>query len=199
MREGGLRTEYKTYQLVGLLLGPICFAALLLAPAPSGLSAGGWAVAALGVWMAIWWATEAVPLFATALLPLLFLPLLGISDLGAAAAPFANPVVFLLFGGFLIALAVERWNLHRRVAFHIILFVGNRPLNLVGGVMLATAALSMWISNTATTVMMLPIATSLVAVVVPPWQRTTGATGAISPPPCCSASLMQPRSAAWRP
>ncbi len=167
MPEGGLRTEYKTYQLVGLLLGPICFAAMLLAPAPSGLSAGGWAVAALGVWMAIWWATEAVPLFATALLPLLFLPLLGISNLGAAAAPFANPVVFLLFGGFLIALAVERWNLHRRVAFHIILWVGNRPLNLVGGVMLATAALSMWISNTATTVMMLPIATSLVAVVVP--------------------------------
>ena len=139
----------------------------MLAPAPSGLSAAGWATAALGVWMAIWWATEAVPLFATALLPLLFLPLLGISNLNAAAAPFANPVVFLLFGGFLIALAVERWNLHRRISFHIILRVGSRPLNLVGGVMLATAAISMWISNTATTVMMLPIATSLIAVVLP--------------------------------
>jgi sodium-dependent dicarboxylate transporter 2/3/5 len=167
LKQGQTGSDYKTYQLVGLLLGPACFAAMMLAPAPSGLSAAGWATAALGVWMAIWWATEAVPLFATALLPLLFLPLLGISNLNAAAAPFANPVVFLLFGGFLIALAVERWNLHRRISFHIILRVGSRPLNLVGGVMLATAAISMWISNTATTVMMLPIATSLIAVVLP--------------------------------
>src|SRR5512145_457879 len=104
-------SDYGTYQLVGLLLGPACFAAMLLSPVPSGLSAAGWATAALGVWMAIWWATEALPLFATALLPLLFLPLLGILNLNDAAAPFANPVVFLLFGGFLIALAVERWNL----------------------------------------------------------------------------------------
>lgn len=164
-REGG--AEYRPYQSAGLLLGPLCFAAMLLAPAPSGLSPAGWATAAFAVWMAIWWATEALPLFVTALLPLVMLPLLGISNVNTAAAPFANPVVFLLFGGFLIALAVERWNLHRRIAFHIILFVGNRPLNLVGGVMLATAALSMWISNTATTVMMLPIAVSLITVVVP--------------------------------
>jgi sodium-dependent dicarboxylate transporter 2/3/5 len=159
---------YKTYQLVGLLLGPACFAAMLLMPAPAGLSAAGWATAALAVWMAIWWATEALPLFVTALLPLVMLPLLGIADLKAAAAPFANPVVFLLLGGFLIGLAVERWNLHRRVAFYTILHVGSRPLNLLGGVMLATAALSMWISNTATTIMMLPIALSLILVVLPP-------------------------------
>src|SRR6478735_5987581 len=81
---------------------------MALSPAPAGLSAAGWATAALGVWMAIWWATEAIPLFATALLPLVLLPLLGISNLKAAAVPFANPIVFLLFGGFLIALAVER-------------------------------------------------------------------------------------------
>ncbi|HET9272946.1 MAG TPA: SLC13 family permease, partial [Methyloceanibacter sp.] len=159
--------EYRTYQLAGLLLGPAMFAAMLLSPAPAGLSPAGWATAAFAVWMAIWWATEALPLFVTALLPLVMLPLLGISNLHAAATPFANPVVFLLFGGFLIALAVERWNLHRRIAFHIILAVGNRPLNLIGGVMLARAALSMWISNTATTVMMLPIAVSLIAVVLP--------------------------------
>jgi sodium-dependent dicarboxylate transporter 2/3/5 len=159
--------EYRLYQLVGLLLGPACFAAMALSPPPPGLTPAGWATAGLAVWMAIWWASEALPLVATALLPLLILPLLGISDLDAAAVPFANPVVFLLFGGFLIALAVERWNLHRRIAFHIILLVGNRPFNLVGGVMLATAAISMWISNTATTVMMLPIAVSLVTVVLP--------------------------------
>jgi sodium-dependent dicarboxylate transporter 2/3/5 len=163
--QGG--AEHRSYQLAGLCLGPLIFAAMLLAPPPSGLSPAGWATAALAVWMAVWWATEALPLFATALLPLVFLPLLGIANINAAAAPFANPVVFLLFGGFLIALAVERWNLHRRIAFHIILAAGNRPLNLIGGVMLATAALSMWISNTATTVMMLPIAVSLIGVVVP--------------------------------
>ena len=167
MSEQGTKPEYRTYQLVGLLLGPVCFAAMLIAPAPAGLSAAGWATAALAVWMAVWWATEALPLFVTALLPLVILPLLGISNLDAAATPFANPVVFLLLGGFLIALAVERWDLHRRMAFHIILRAGNKPANLVGGVMLATAALSMWISNTATTVMMLPIAISLIAVVLP--------------------------------
>ena len=177
MTQGRTQADYKTYQLVGLLLGPVCFAVMMLSPVPAGLSAAGWMTAALGVWMAIWWATEAVPLFATSLLPLVLLPLLGVSNLNAAAAPFANPVVFLLFGGFLIALAVERWNLHRRVAFHIILKVGNRPLHLIGGVMLATAAISMWISNTATTVMMLPIATSLVAVVLPP-DKENGHDGA---------------------
>jgi sodium-dependent dicarboxylate transporter 2/3/5 len=166
-------TQYHTYQRVGLFLGPLAFAAMLLSPAPAGLSLAGWATAALAVWMAIWWATEALPLFSTALLPLVMLPLLGISTLNEAAVPFANPVVFLLLGGFLIALAVERWNLHRRIAFHIILGVGNRPRHLVGGVMLASAALSMWISNTATTVMMLPIAVSLIAVVLPP-ERDLG-------------------------
>jgi sodium-dependent dicarboxylate transporter 2/3/5 len=170
LEQGRGEADYRTYQLVGLLLGPLCFAAMLLSPASAGLSAAGWATAALAVWMAVWWSTEALPLFATALLPLVMLPLLGIANLNAAATPFANPVVFLLLGGFLIALAVARWNLHRRIAFHIILGVGNRPLNLIGGVMLASAALSMWITNTATTVMMLPIAVSLITVVLP--ERT---------------------------
>ena len=173
MSKQELGPDYRTYQLVGLLLGPICFTAMLLAPAPAGLSPAGWATAALAVWMAVWWATEALPLFVTALLPLVMLPLLGISSLNDAAIPFANPVVVLLCGGFLIALAVERWDLHRRIAFHIILRVGNRPLNLIGGVMLASAALSMWITNTATTVMMLPIAVSLITVVTPPEQGRT--------------------------
>ena len=161
---------YKNYQVVGLFLGPIIFGALYSSPAPLGLSAAGWATAALALWMAIWWTTDAIPLFVTALLPLVFVPLLGIANISTAAAPFADPVIFLLLGGFLLGLAVERWNLHRRIAFHIIVRVGNRPLNLLAGVMLATAAISMWISNTATTVMMLPIAISVIVAVLPPEQ-----------------------------
>ena len=157
--------------VVGLVLGPVAFLACILSPAPEGLSATAWSVAALAVWMAIWWATEAVPLFVTALLPLAALPLLGVADIAAAAAPFAHPVVFLLLGGFLIGLALEKWNLHRRIAFHIILAVGRRPLNLIAGKMLATAFLSMWITNTATTIMVLPIAMSLIAVVAPDGEK----------------------------
>lgn len=163
--EGGAGRQL--HQLIGLVVGPTVFVACLLSPAPAGLSATGWSVAALALWMAIWWATEAVPLFVTALLPLAVLPLLGVADIAGAAAPFAHPVVFLLLGGFLIGLALEKWNLHRRIAFHIILAVGSRPLNLIAGKMLATAFMSMWITNTATTIMVLPIAMSLIAVVTP--------------------------------
>lgn len=164
----------KLHQLVGLVLGPAVFAACVISSAPEGLSAAGWSVAALALWMAIWWATEAVPLFVTALLPLAVLPLLGVEGIDGAAAPFAHPVVFLLLGGFLIGLALEKWNLHRRIAFHIILAVGSRPLNLIAGKMLATAFLSMWITNTATTIMVLPIAMSLIAVVAPDGKRAHG-------------------------
>jgi solute carrier family 13 (sodium-dependent dicarboxylate transporter), member 2/3/5 len=177
IEEQNVARAYKTYQIVGLFLGPIVFAALYLSPAPPELSAAGWATAALALWMAIWWTTDAVPLFVTALLPLVFLPLLGVANIGTAAAPFADPVIFLLLGGFLLGLAVERWNLHRRIAFHIIRRVGTRPIGLLGGVMLATAAISMWISNTATTVMMLPIAISLIVAVLPP-GRGHGPEGA---------------------
>lgn len=157
--------RYRAHQAIGLFAGPVLFAAMATSPVPSGLSGNAWAVAALAIWMAVWWATEAVPLFATALLPLVLLPLLGVENLREAAVPFAHPVVFLLLGGFLIGLALEKWNLHRRIAFHIILSVGSRPLSLIAGKMLATAFLSMWITNTATTIMMIPIALSLIGVV----------------------------------
>jgi sodium-dependent dicarboxylate transporter 2/3/5 len=176
IEEGQAAGVYKRHQVVGLFLGPTVFAALYFSPAPPGLSAAGWATAALALWMAIWWTTDALPLFVTALLPLVFFPLLGIAKIGTAAAPFAEPVIFLLLGGFLLGLAVERWNLHRRIAFHIILRIGTRPLNLLAGVMLATAAISMWVSNTATTVMMLPIAISLIVAVLPP-ERIHGRDG----------------------
>jgi solute carrier family 13 (sodium-dependent dicarboxylate transporter), member 2/3/5 len=155
---------YRGYQLAGLIIGPVLFVLILALPPPADLSAAGWKTAAIAVLIAVWWATEALPLAATALVPLVLFPLLGIFDVQQTAAPFANPLIFLFLGGFLIALAVQRWDLHRRIALHIVMRVGHRPLSLVAGAMLATAALSMWISNTATTMMMLPIAVSLIAV-----------------------------------
>ncbi len=112
--------------------------------------------------MAVLWMTEALPLAVTALLPLALFPLLGIAPVEAVAAPYANPLIFLFLGGFLIALAIERWGLHRRIALNVIHAVGAREDFQVGGVMLATAAVSMWVSNTATTIMMLPVALSIV-------------------------------------
>ncbi len=126
-----------------------------------------WRTAALALLLAVWWMTEALPLGATSLLPLVLIPLLGIAPGEDAAAPYANPTVFLFLGGFLIALAVERCGLHRRAALTILAAVGSRPRNLVAGFMIATAFLSMWISNTAATLMMLPMALSVVALEEP--------------------------------
>lgn len=138
------------------------FLLILLLPAPEGLAPAAWRVAAVVVLMATLWMTEAVPLAATALLPLVLFPLLGVATVDDVAAPYANPLVFLFLGGFLIALAIERWNLHRRIALNVIHAVGAREDFQIGGVMLATAAVSMWVSNTATTIMMLPVALSIV-------------------------------------
>ncbi len=112
-------------------------------------------------WMAIWWMTEAIPVSATALLPLVLFPWLGIASGRNAAAPYGHELIFLFLGGFLIALAMERWGLHRRVAFRALQMAGDRPIALVGGFMLVSALLSMWVSNTATAIMMLPVALSL--------------------------------------
>lgn len=133
------------------------------APIPGGLSDAGRAVAAIGVLMAALWVTEAIPLPATALLPLVLFPLAGVMPIKSAAAPFADEVIFLFMGGFMLALAMERWGLHRRIALITVLMVGTSPPRLIGGFMLATAVLSMWMSNTATTVMMLPIGVSIIA------------------------------------
>jgi sodium-dependent dicarboxylate transporter 2/3/5 len=147
---------------IGLWTGLALFVALLVLPAPDGLSPAAWRAAAVGVLMAAWWMTEAAPIAATSLLPLVLFPLLGVADVSAAAAPYANPLVFLFLGGFLIALGIERWHLHRRIALSIVRRVGTRPTRIVGGFMLASAFLSLWISNTATALMMLPIALSVI-------------------------------------
>jgi solute carrier family 13 (sodium-dependent dicarboxylate transporter), member 2/3/5 len=149
---------YRAAQRVGLLLGGLVFVAMLLLPAPSGLTVAGWHTAAVAVLMAVWWMTEAIPIPATAMLPLGLFPLLGVLDAPNAAAPFANELIFLFMGGFFLAVTMEKWGLHKRIALGIMSFVGTSPNRLILGFMLATAFLSMWISNTATTAMMLPIA-----------------------------------------
>jgi solute carrier family 13 (sodium-dependent dicarboxylate transporter), member 2/3/5 len=113
--------------------------------------------------MAIWWATEAAPIAATSLLPLVMIPLIGAGTEKQAGAPYANPIVLLLLGGSFIALAIERWGLHRRIALNVLAHAGDRQSMLVAGFMLATAFISMWISNTATALMMMPIALSVAA------------------------------------
>lgn len=152
-------------QATGLVAGLIVLAATLLIPPPGGLSVAGWQTLGLGLMMAIWWTTEPVPIAVTALMPLIVLPLLGVADIAAAAAPFANPLVFLFLGGFLLAAGLTRWDLHRRIAFVIVAKVGTEPRRLVLGFMAASAFLSMWISNTAAVVMMLPVVMSVTAAV----------------------------------
>ncbi|HEX5726761.1 MAG TPA: DASS family sodium-coupled anion symporter [Longimicrobiaceae bacterium] len=152
---------------LGLILGPLLFAALLLLPPPAGLSAAGWRAAAVGALMAVWWVTEAAPIPATSLLPLVLFPALGVAPIDAAAAPYANPLIFLFLGGFLLAAAMQRWGLHRRIALTVVGAMGTRPASLVGGFMAATALISMWVNNTATAMMMLPIGLSVVELVRP--------------------------------
>lgn len=149
---------------IGLVLGPTLFAAMLIVPAPAGLSRAGWLTAAMAVLMATWWVTEALPISATALVPLVLLPVFGILPIPDAAAPYANPVIFLFMGGFMIAVALERCGLHSRLALEIIKFVGTKPASLIGGFMAATAFLSLWVSNTATVVIMFPVALSLIEI-----------------------------------
>jgi solute carrier family 13 (sodium-dependent dicarboxylate transporter), member 2/3/5 len=149
---------------VGWVLGPAFLLMTLFLPAPSGMESEAWRVAGLGLLMGVWWITEVVPIPVTALLPLILLPVLGVSPIGEAAAPFANPIIFLFMGGFMIAQAMQRWNLHRRLAFAIIGSTGTGPLRLIAGFMLASAFLSMWVSNTAVAVMMLPIGLSVIQV-----------------------------------
>lgn len=149
-------------RLIGLGLGPVLLALTIALPAPAGLGTEAWWTAGVAFLMISWWVTETVPIPVTALLPLICFPLLGILGMEAAAAPYANPVVFLFLGGFLLARAVEKWGLHRRVALHVVGKAGTEPARLVGGFMLASALLSMWISNTATAIMMLPIGVSII-------------------------------------
>lgn len=153
------------YQRIGLVAGPILALVIAFTFAPQGLPREGVIVAALGSWMAIWWATEAIPVAITAFLPLIVLPLLGVVSTPEIAAPYANPIIYLFFGGFVVALAIERCGLHRRIALAVFSIAGADARALVGGFMIAAALVSMWISNTSTTLMLLPVAVSVVTVI----------------------------------
>ena len=149
---------------VGLIAGPLIALAVYwsMSSIDTDLGQNVSKTAAIGILMAVWWMTEALPLPATSLLPLVLFPLSGVLDFPQAAQPYANRFIFLFMGGFMIALAIEKCNLHRRIALLTVLAVGTQPRRLIAGFMIATAFLSMWISNTATTALMLPIGLSLV-------------------------------------
>ncbi len=153
------------HQKVGIFLGPLLTISMLVSDAPSGLSDAGWATAAIAVLMAVWWATEAVPIAVTALLPLACFPILGAVSMADTAAPYANKVIYLLLGGFIVAFGMQRWNLHRRIALNVLQHTGGSGRLLVGGFMLVSALISMWVMNTATTMMLMPVAVSIITVI----------------------------------
>ncbi len=154
--------EYGPRQRIGLFLGPLLFILTLLMPTPEGMSNDAQRILAGTIWMAAWWITEALPIPVTSLLPIILFPITGAMSVGQVTAPYANPNVFLFLGGFMIAVCMEKWNLHRRIALLIISLVGTSPNRLILGFMIATGFLSMWISNTATTMMMLPIGLAVI-------------------------------------
>jgi solute carrier family 13 (sodium-dependent dicarboxylate transporter), member 2/3/5 len=150
-------------RILPLLAGPLLFV-LVTYFDPFGLSAKQALVLAIAVWMIIWWVTEALPMPVVALMPLILFPLLGVATTKAVAAPYANEVIFLFMGGFMIGLAIEKWNLHKRIALSIVNLTGTSGNRIVLGFILSTGLISMWLSNTATTMMMYPIAMSVISV-----------------------------------
>ncbi|MBU5267144.1 SLC13 family permease [Virgibacillus proomii] len=158
----GNNRNYKPGQLIGLIAGPLLFIITLLFYSPEGLSQEGLAVLASTIWIAIWWMTEAIPIPATSLLPIILFPLTGGLDIGTTTSSYGSDTIFLFMGGFMIALAMEKWNLHRRIALSIISVIGTNTNRIILGFMVATGFLSMWISNTATAMMMVPIGLAII-------------------------------------
>ena len=165
----------QAYKKRGFWVGLAAFFIILFSPNPESLSSVGWAVAAVTLLMAIWWATEAVPVAVTALLPLACFPMLGVTDFKTAALPYANPNIYLFMGGFILALGIESSGLHKRLALKMLIAVGNSGAKLIGGFMLVSALISMWVMNTSTTLMLLPIGLAVcasVAETIPNFSQT---------------------------
>ncbi len=148
---------------IGFVAGPLSFFLVLFLVDPGFISPGANKVLAVALWMIVWWITEAVPIPITALLPLIVFPLLGVMKMSEAAAPYANPIIFLFMGGFMIAIGLEKHRLHERIALNLIRITGTSGNGIILGFLIATGFISMWISNTATAMMMLPIAVSVIS------------------------------------
>lgn len=155
----------QAYKNKGFATGLLLFAVMLFMPTPEGLTQDAWKVAAVVVLMAVWWATEAIPVPVTALLPLALFPLFQITTFKSAALPYANPNIYLFLGGFMLAIAIERSGLHKRMALKMILAAGSSGMKLIGGFMLVAALISMFVMNTSTTLMLLPIGLAVCSVV----------------------------------
>lgn len=160
--DDGKKPSYSISQLIGLILGPLLFTITLLFFRPEGLSQEGISIAASTIWIATWWITEAIPIPVTSLLPLVLFPITKGLEMDLTASSYGDETIFLFMGGFMIALAMEKWNLHRRIALTIISFIGTNINLIVLGFMVATGFLSMWISNTATAMMMVPIGLAII-------------------------------------
>ena len=143
---------------IALLAGPLSFLVVYLLPGAEGLSSEAQSILAITSWIAIWWITEAIPIPVTSLMPIILFPLTGALDIATTASSYGHKMIFLYMGGFIIALAIEKWNLHRRIALQTIYLIGKDADRIILGFMVATYLLSMWISNTASSMMMLPIA-----------------------------------------
>lgn len=154
--------RYQTRQWIGLILGPLLFMITLLYFHPEGMTEGARGVLASTLWVATWWITEAIPIPATSLLPIVLLPLTGAIEMGQVTSAYGDGTIFLFMGGFILALAMEKWGLHKRIALSIILLIGTSTKRIILGFMVATGFLSMWISNTATAMMMMPIGLAII-------------------------------------
>lgn len=166
--------SFNTPQKIGLALGPALFAFVVMFFNPADLSFEGRMVLATTLWVAVWWITEAIPIPVTSLLPIILLPLTGALESSAVTAAYGNPIIFLFLGGFMIALAMEKWDLHKRIALNIIAVLGTSINSIVFGFMAATGFLSMWVSNTAAVMMMLPIGTAIVYQVTQELNKSEG-------------------------
>jgi sodium-dependent dicarboxylate transporter 2/3/5 len=158
---------FQSTKVIGLILGPVLFILIQIFVPVTFISPIAYKVLSVAAWMIAWWVTDAVPFSVTALLPLILFPSLGVMSAAKSAAPYANPIIFLFMGGFFIAIALEKHRLHERIALNLIKLTGTSGNGIIMGFMISTAFISMWISNTATAMMMLPIALSVVKLIIP--------------------------------
>lgn len=147
---------------IGFALGPVFLVIAFLLPTPEGMPISAWHTAGIALWLATWWATQAVPIHITALLPIVLFPVLGILNLQESTLPYIDPIIFLLMGGFIMSIGISKWNLHRRLSLNVLNIIGNKPNAILAGFMGTTAFISAFISNSAAAIIMISIVTALI-------------------------------------